>query len=163
VATVPGIPTPSIEDFYRAHAPAVRAFLISLSRDPHFADDLVQETFIKATRSLDGYRGGSPRAWLFSIARSVFIDAVRRTRAIPVDEVPESGIDAPDTGERLVIADVLEALPARQRRAILLVDEAGLSYQEAADVMGTTLGAMKVLLHRARSNFRSIYSENTDD
>ena len=128
-----------------------------------FRSDLLQETFIKATRSLDGYQGGNPRSWLFTIARSVFIDAVRRTRAVPVEDIPDAGTLDPDAGERMLVGHVLGALPPRQRRAILLVDEAGLSYQEAADVMGTTLGAMKVLLHRARSNFRSIYSENTDD
>ena len=123
MATVPDIQPPTIEDFYRAHGPAVRGFLISLSRDPHFADDLLQETFIKATRSLDGYQGGNPRSWLFTIARSVFIDAVRRTRAVPVEDIPDAGTLDPDAGERMLVGHVLGALPPRQRRAILLVDE----------------------------------------
>ena len=56
------------------------AFLVSLCRDPIWAEDLMQDTFVKATRSMGGYRGGNPRSWLFSIARSVFIDDTRRRR-----------------------------------------------------------------------------------
>lgn len=159
MATVPTIQTPTIEEFYRAHAQAVRAFLISLSRDPHLADDLTQDTFIKATRALGGYRGGNPRSWLFSIARSVFIDAMRRTSAIPSDTLPDPGTDDPDVIEELTIAEALGRLPDRYRLAILLVDDAGLSYADAAEAMDVSLGAMKVLLHRARTRFRTLYTE----
>lgn len=162
MATVPTIDTPTIEEFYRAHARAVRAFLISLGRDPHLADDLTQETFIKATRALGGYRGGDPRSWLFSIARSVFIDTMRRTRAIPSDTLPDPGSDDPDVAEALAVADALGRLPERYRLAILLVDHAGLPYADAAKAMDITLGAMKVLLHRARNRFRTLYTEAHD-
>lgn len=74
---------PTIEAFYREHARAVYAFCISLCRDPIWAEDLMQDTFAKATRSLAGYRGGNPRSWLFAIARSVFIDDARKRRPKP--------------------------------------------------------------------------------
>ena len=61
-----------IEGFYREHAPSVYAFLVSLCRDRAWAEDLMQDTFVKATLAMAGYRGGSPRAWLFAIARNVF-------------------------------------------------------------------------------------------
>ena len=84
MSTVKLIELNPIERFYRAHADAVYAFLLSLCRDPIWAEDLMQDTFVKATRSISGYRGGNPRSSLFSIARSVFIDDTRRRRAIPV-------------------------------------------------------------------------------
>jgi DNA-directed RNA polymerase specialized sigma24 family protein len=64
----------------------------------------------------------------------------------------------------MLIDEALWSLPERQRAALLLVDDAGLSYQHAAAALGTTLGALKVLVHRARAAFRLRYSElNTHD
>jgi RNA polymerase sigma-70 factor, ECF subfamily len=149
----------TIESFYRQHARAVFAFLLSLSRDRALAEDLTQDTFIKATRSLSGFRGGDPKAWLFTIARSVFIDHTRRRRPQPTDVVdPVESID-PDIEERHMIDAALASLTDRQRLALLLVDHAGMSYAEMAEVVGTTTEAAKGLLHRARLGFRASYQE----
>ncbi len=164
MATFIGIQTTTIEDFYRAHRRAVYGYLVALSRDRTWAEDLLQDTFVKASRSLAGYRGGDPLSWLFKVARSVFIDAVRRKRPTPVEELPDEGRSDPDVTERMLIDRTLWSLPERQRTALLLVDDAGLSYREAAAALDTTLGALKVLLHRARTAFRLSYSEmNTHD
>lgn len=150
----------SIETFYREHAGAVFAFLYSLSRDRALAEDLTQDTFVKATRAMAGFRGGSPRSWLFAIARSVFIDHTRKRRPDPTDIVePVVAAPGPDVEERSVIDDVLGQMPERQRMALLLVDHAGLSYTEMADVVGTNPEAAKQLLWRARTSFRTIYKE----
>lgn len=150
----------SIETFYRQHAGAVFAFLYSLSRDRALAEDLTQDTFVKATRALAGFRGGNPRSWLFAIARSVFIDHTRKRRPDPTDLVePIPAPPGPDVEERTVIDAVLTRLPDRQRMALLLVDHAGLSYAEMADVIGANPEAAKQLLWRARTSFRTIYQE----
>lgn len=150
----------SIESFYREHARAVFAFLLSLTRDRALAEDLTQDTFVKATRSLRGFRGGDARAWLFTIARSVFIDHTRRRRPTPVDlEDRHPAVAGPDVEERHVIDRVLASLPDRQRMALLLVDQGGLSYAEMADAVGISADAAKGLLHRARRNFRTAYEE----
>jgi len=161
VATVNPIELNAIERFYRAHADAVYAFLVSLCRDPIWAEDLMQDTFVKATRSMGGYRGGNPRSWLFSIARSVFIDDTRRRRAIPVDEIEERGVVDSDVAELVVIERSLSKLPERQRTALLLADKAGLSYAEVAEAIGCSDAAVKVLIHRARMSFRAHYTENS--
>ncbi|HSJ27738.1 MAG TPA: sigma-70 family RNA polymerase sigma factor [Acidimicrobiia bacterium] len=149
-----------IESFYRQHARAVFAFLLSLSRDRTLAEDLTQDTFVKATRSLRGFRGGDPRAWLFTIARSVFIDHTRRRRPIPVDlDDRHPSPSGPDIEERQMIDAVLHGLPDRQRMALLLVDQAGMSYADMAAVVGVSPDAAKGLLHRARRNFRTAYQE----
>lgn len=149
-----------IEEFYRAHAEAVFAFLVSLSRDRTLAEDLMQETFVKATRSLGGYRGGNPRSWLFAIARSVHIDDTRRHRPVPVADVGEPGMVDTDVTEVDAIERTLGRLPERQRTALLLCDRAGLSYSEVADALGCTPAAAKVLIHRARVGFRAHYVGN---
>ncbi|MCJ7779610.1 MAG: RNA polymerase sigma factor [Acidimicrobiia bacterium] len=159
MATVNTIELNAIERFYRAHADAVYAFLVSLCRDPIWAEDLMQDTFVKATRSMGGYRGGNPRSWLFTIARSVFIDDTRRRRAIPVDEIEEQGVVDSDVAELIVIERSLSKLPERQRTALLLADKAGMSYAEVAEAIGCSEAAVKVLIHRARVSFRAHYTE----
>lgn len=159
VATVNPIELNSIESFYRAHTNAVYAFLVSLCRDPIWAEDLMQDTFVKATRSLSGYRGGNPRSWLFAIARSVFIDDTRRRRSIPVDEIEDRMAVNTDVTELMLIERSLSKLPERQRTALLLVDQAGLSYAEVAEAIGCSVGAVKVLIYRARMSFRTHYTE----
>lgn len=150
-------PTPTIENFYREHARAVFAFCVSLSRDPVWAEDLMQDTFARATRSLGGYRGGDPKSWLFAIARSVFIDDVRKKRPLPTDEVDTTSSTDPDVTEIDAISQALATLPERQRTALLLADHAGLPHSEIAEALGATPGAVKVLVHRARINFRKSY------
>ena len=159
MATVKPIELNAIERFYRAHADAVYAFLVSLCRDPVWAEDLMQDTFVKATRSMGGYRGGNPRSWLFSIARSVFIDDTRRRRAIPIEAIEEKGVADTDVAELILIERSLSKLPERQRTALLLADQAGLSYAEVAEAIGCSDAAVKVLIHRARVSFRAHYTE----
>ena len=150
-----------IETFYRLHAGAVHSYLVSLCRDRIRAEDLMQETFIKATQAMGGYRGGSPRAWLFSIARTVFLDDVRRESRQPVErgivDLPEAR--AVDPVERDAIERALSALPERQRTALLLSDRIGLNGSEVAETLGISAGAARVLLHRARLAFRRAYEE----
>ena len=149
----------TIESFYRDHARPVFAFLLSLSRDRTLAEDLTQDTFIKATRSLSGFRGGDPRSWLFTIARSVFIDHTRKRRPVPAETVDREMPPGPDLEERELIDTILGRLPEGQRMALLLVDHAGMSYAEMAHVIGVSPDAAKGLLHRARRNFRTAYQE----
>lgn len=152
---------PTIEDFYRDHSRAVYAFLVSLSRDSVWAEDLMQDTFARATRALAGYRGGSPRAWLFAIARSVFIDDTRKRRPLPTDRTVDAPAEDPDVAEIDTITRLLDGMPERQRTALLLADHAGLTIAEIAEALGATNGATKVLVHRARLSFRKAYQEET--
>lgn len=152
--------TPSVEDFYRQHAQAVYAYCISLCRDRVWAEDLMQDTFTRATRAIGGYRGGNPRSWLFAIARTTFLDDLRRKKPEPSDAEQDMAIEDPDLVEIDIIERSLARLPQRQRTALLLSDRAGLSPSEIGDAMGTTPGAAKVLVHRARIAFRKTYEES---
>jgi len=120
----------------------------------------MQDTFVKATRSLGGYRGGSPRAWLFAIARTVFLDDTRRRHPIPVEEGLDRAVEEADYAEHDAVERALNALPERQRTALVLSDRLDLSGAEVAEAMGITPGAARVLIHRARLEFRAIYQED---
>lgn len=146
-----------MEELYRAHAGVVLAFLTGLTRDRDEAEDLMQETFVRATRALGGYRGGSPRAWLLAIARTTFLDAVRRRVPTPTDEVHDVGRPAADTVEHLTVRAALARLSEPHRTVLVLRDQLGLPYDEIAQAIGRSLGATKVLIHRARAAFRVAY------
>jgi RNA polymerase sigma-70 factor (ECF subfamily) len=152
-----------IESFYRSHADSVYSYLVSLCRDRTLAEDLMQDTFIKATRAMGGYRGGSPRAWLFSIARTVFLDDVRRraSRPVLVEQLDSAEDVGPDPVEQDAIERALHVLPERQRTALVMSDRVGLSGSEVAAAFGITEGAARVLIHRARQGFRAAYEGNS--
>jgi RNA polymerase sigma-70 factor (ECF subfamily) len=117
-------------------------------------EDLVQETYLQAVRSAAGFRGdGSPLAWLLSIARNVCADHVRRRqrsrrlveRLIPevVDHVPAVDRSTPQ---------LLDGLAADRREAFALTQIVGLSYEEAAEVIGCPIGTVRSRVARARSD-----------
>lgn len=150
-----------LEQFYRDHASSVYAFLVSLCRDPVWAEDLMQDTFVRATKALPGYRGGSPRSWLFAIARTTFLDEVRRRARRPVGEMVELAVTDPDVAEGELVRSILAGLPESQRAALVLRDQFGFSYAEIASILGKSLAATKVTIHRARAAFRRAYEKES--
>ena len=122
----------------------------------------MQDTFIKATRALGGYRGGSPKAWLFAIARTVFLDDLRRQakRPSPSEAMDFAGPPDRDPVEQDAIERALGSLPERQRSALILSDRIGMSGPELAATLGISEGASRVLVHRARQGFRIAYERD---
>ena len=150
----------NIEGFYREHASSVYAFLVSLCGDRTWAEDLMQDTFTKATLAMGGYRNGNPRAWLFAIARNVFLDDARRRRPIPTEPLEHPAAPVSDITEVDAITRTLATLPQRQRTALVLSDHGGLTAGEVGEVLGVTPGAARVLIHRARQAFRIMYEKD---
>ena len=139
------------------HLPALRAFALSLTRDGSSADDLVQDTIVKAWTHIDKFQPGTNlRAWLFTILRNTFYSARRKTRR----EVSDTdGIHAarqatrPDHDGRLALSDfraAFEHLPDEQREALILVGASGFSYEEAASMTGVAVGTVKSRANRGR-------------
>ncbi len=120
----------------------------------------MQDTFTKATMAIGGYRGGSPKAWLFAIARNVFLDDARRRRPVPTERIDLGAVSDGDVAEVDAVHRTLSALPERQRTALVLSDHAGLTPAEVGAVLGVTPGAARVLIHRGRHAFRSLYQED---
>lgn len=138
--------------------PNLRAFAVSLCGNPDRADDLVQETLVKAWSNFDSFvEGTNLPAWLFTILRNIYYSEYRKRRR----EVSDSdGIHAArlasapaQTGHMdfLDFREALQKLPHDQREALILIGASGLSYEEAAAVCNCAVGTMKSRVNRARN------------
>jgi len=152
--------------------PALRAFAWSISRNGADADDLVQETLIKAWSHRDRFETGTNlRAWLFTILRNTYYTAVVRRRREISDEDDRHAktlVSAPDQDWRLTMRALqaaLDQLPPEHREALILVGAAGLSYEEAAEICGCPLGTIKSRVNRARSRLLKLmdFDSRSDD
>lgn len=150
-------PRPDPRDELPAHLPALRAFAISLTRDATLADDLVQDTIVKAWSNFDKFQPGSNlRAWLFTILRNTFFSGRRKTRReVPdPDGIHTAGLfEKPAHDGRLAFADfraAFDKLSAEQREVLILVGASGFSYEEAAEMTGVAVGTVKSRANRAR-------------
>jgi len=138
--------------------PHLRAFARGLCGRPDFADDLVQETMVRAWNARDRFRPEtSMKAWTFVILRNVFLSEVRRNRFRgDYDEAAAERITAGGAGQEgpLHLADLRRALlrlPPERREAVLLVGAGGFSYEEAAAIAGCAVGTIKSRVARARA------------
>jgi RNA polymerase sigma factor (sigma-70 family) len=139
--------------------PALRTFALSLVGDVSRADDLVQETFVKAWANQARFRPGTNfTAWLFTILRNQFYSELRKTRR-EVEDVDgthagqmTSLSDQEDASTLKVVWERLGDLPAAQRQALLLVGAEGHTYEEAATMLGCQVGTVKSRVSRARSS-----------
>ena len=141
-----------------AAIPSLRAFAISLGGNSHTADDLVQETIVRALAHLDSFEPGTNlKGWLFTILRNHFHTLYRNRRrevedpdgihALMLTAPPEQ--DGHVNFEDLKVA--LVRLTVEQREALLLVAAEGVSYDEAAAICGTRPGTIKSRVNRARN------------
>ncbi|HMO75234.1 MAG TPA: sigma-70 family RNA polymerase sigma factor [Sphingopyxis sp.] len=144
--------------------PHLRAFGRSLCGNADLADDLVQETMLKAWKARAQYIPGpsSMKSWAFVILRNCFLSQMRRKKfTADYDEIAaERLLVAPDDqDDSLHLADVQRALmllPVDQREALVLIGAGQLSYEEAAAICGCAVGTMKSRVSRARSALHAI-------
>jgi RNA polymerase sigma-70 factor (ECF subfamily) len=143
--------------------PNLRAFAVSLCGSFHLADDLVQETLVKAWSNEARFEAGTNlRAWLFTILRNVYYSHGRRLGAEVQDtegaHAARLAVKA-DQESRLELQDfrrALAQLPDDQREALILVGASGLSYEEAAAVCGSAVGTIKSRVNRARAKLAEL-------
>jgi RNA polymerase sigma-70 factor (ECF subfamily) len=141
----------------------LRAFARSFANDPARADDLVQETLVKAWNSRDSFTPGTNfRAWLFTILRNVYFSQHRKLRREvddPDEQYQNSLSVPPEQPGHLDLADfrsALSTLPSDQREALVLVGAEGFSYEEAAEICGCAVGTIKSRVNRARNRLTEI-------
>ncbi|MBQ4825490.1 MULTISPECIES: RNA polymerase sigma factor [unclassified Leisingera] len=152
------------------HLGALRAFALSLTRNSATADDLVQDTLIKAWTNIGKFKTGTNmRAWLFTILRNTFY-SLRRKRKREVEDADGSLALAlaskPDHDGRLNMRDFMQAfdqLPDTQREALTLVGAGGFSYEEAAETCGVAVGTIKSRVGRARASLADLLHLKDDE
>ena len=138
--------------------PALRRFARALARNAETADDLVQDTLVRALRSEHLFHGGDLRTWLITILLNLDGNRrrglSRRPTLAAIEDVNPAGPPASD-GSARDIARGLAMLPFEQREVLLLITLEGLSYREAADVQGVPIGTVMSRLSRARVALRA--------
>lgn len=157
--------THAFDQLVRRHQNGVRGFLRRIVFEPSFADDLAQETFLKAWQNLNQWRGaasegGSFKGWLFSIAWNKANDARKsQGRSLRRDSIWSQELDGPPDPEsasraRLDLDRILQALSPEQKLVVSLCYGAGLSHVEAAQALNMPLGTVKS--HALRGRDRAI-------
>ncbi|MFB9234059.1 sigma-70 family RNA polymerase sigma factor [Plantactinospora siamensis] len=154
-----------------AQAAFVRATQVDVWRftaalvDPASADDLTQETYLRAFRALSGFAArSSARTWLLGIARRVCADhlraVVRRRRLdVRLSAQAQTQHAHPDPAGQLGAADLLRRLPPERREAFVLTQVLGLSYAEAAEIEGVPVGTIRSRVARARAELVDAVAE----
>ena len=137
--------------------PALRAFARTFLRDRDAADDLVQETLVKALKSIHQFQPGTNmKSWLFTIMRNTFYSEVklRRREAPGIDDCISLRPGLEPTQEWSVrgieIAEAIDRLPPEQREVLVLIGVLGTSYEDAVGICGCAMGTIKSRLFRAR-------------
>ena len=146
----------------RDHQGDVYRLAFRLVRDRPTAEDVTQEAFIHAFRSLGRFRGQAKfSTWLFRITRNCAVDAIRRRerqRRRDHDAAPDEG-PSPDPSLRATIDQAIEDLPRDLREAFVLIEVFGLPYREAGSILGVLAGTLKSRMHRARGLLAAALAE----
>jgi RNA polymerase sigma-70 factor (ECF subfamily) len=141
-----------------ATIPALRRYARALTRDADIADDLVQDTLVRALRSEHLFHGGDVRSWLYTILtnlnRNRLRSLARRPSLSPIEDNDAPELAGPEAGGR-DIERALATLVEEQRNALLLVVLEGLTYREVAEVQGVPIGTVMSRLARARAQVKS--------
>jgi RNA polymerase sigma-70 factor (ECF subfamily) len=160
----------AFSEIYDRHQPAIYRYVFYQVGDAAVAEDLTGEVFVRLVEKIDGfkYRGRPLLAWLYTIARNLITDYHRRaarSEALPLDTQLENGRPGLDetveyrlTQRRLAAA--ITALTGDQRQVILLKFVEGLDNETVAQVLGKSVGAVKILQHRALAALRRILERN---
>ena len=157
---------PSWDEVVRSHSARVYRLAYRLTGNPHDAEDLTQEVFVRVFRSLANYTPGTFEGWLHRITTNLFLDHVRRKARIRFDALPDDAERLPsgDRGPAQVYDDThfdhdvqaaLDALPPDFRAAVVLCDLEGLSYEEIAATLGVKIGTIRSRIHRGRASLRA--------
>jgi len=156
---------PALRDAMLAAVPSLRAFAISLSGNVDRADDLVQETLLRAIANIESFQPGTNMsAWMFTILRNLFRSEYRKRRR-EVEDTDGSYADTlkshPEQASHLEFKEfksALAKLPPDQREALILVGASGFSYEEAAAICECAVGTIKSRVNRARTRLADLLS-----
>ncbi len=157
---------PTWDDVVRDHSARVYRLAYRLTGNPHDAEDLTHDVFVRVFRSLDRYQPGTFEGWLHRITTNLFLDRMRRRKRIRFDALSDdaaarlpSKVAGPEEAYAQSTMDddvqrALDALSPEFRAAVVLCDIEGLSYEEVAATLGIKLGTVRSRIHRGRAQLR---------
>ena len=162
---------PGIRETMLAAVPGLRAFAMSLCGKMDRADDLVQETLLRALSNIDSFEPGTNMpAWLFTILRNLFRSEYRKRRREVEDadgsyaETLKTHPEQTSHVEFKEFSVALNKLPEDQREALILIGASGFSYEEAAEICGCAVGTIKSRVNRARTRLANLlHIESVND
>ncbi|MEV0790279.1 sigma-70 family RNA polymerase sigma factor [Kribbella sp. NPDC050459] len=155
----------ALDNFIRALHHDVRRYVAHLSADPHAADDLTQETFLRALQSLHRFEGrSSARTWLLSIARRTVADELRRRAARPrisrydwqLAAEQSQPRDLPGFDDGIALTELLDKIPGDRREVFVLTQLAGVPYAQTAAQLGCPVGTVRSRVARARTTLATL-------
>jgi RNA polymerase sigma-70 factor (ECF subfamily) len=156
-------------NLFERHSQDVFRFTLYLSGNPSLAEEITQETFVRAWVTSSEIRGGTVRAYLLTIARNLFLaEKKRRARQVDLDDNlidPKPGPQAvaEDRMELDAVLEALQAIPEIDRSALLMHVQDGLPYAAIATALGLSIAAIKVRIHRARNKLRQLRNSTEDE
>jgi RNA polymerase sigma-70 factor, ECF subfamily len=155
----------AFEELVRTSQADAYRFALYLTRDRALAEDVTQEAFLRAYRFLGGYRGVERfGSWMFSIVRNCANDAMRRERrTVQLTEPDRGAVDVADASIRIELDEALRSISPDHRETFLVVEVFGLTYVEAADVLGVAVGTVKSRMFRARQALCAAISDNEEE
>jgi len=154
----------SFESLYERYYQLSYFSAYAIVKDPHLAQDVVQEAFLKVFQHFENMRReGNQKAWIKAITRNKAIDFYRKNQVSPEVSAAEylAAAGGPDEGvegyaEREAVRELLGAIDPHLSQSLLLVYKQGLSYEQLAERQRTTVGAVKSKLHRAKRLLRAV-------
>jgi RNA polymerase sigma-70 factor (ECF subfamily) len=158
---------PTWEELVRDHSVRVYRLAYRLTGNPHDAEDLTQDVFVRVFRSLHRFQPGTFEGWLHRITTNLFLDGARRKSKIRFDGLADGSAERlpsswPNPSEQLSdgdldfdVASALAALAPEFRAAVVLCDIEGLSYDEIASVLDIKIGTVRSRIHRGRAQLRT--------
>ncbi|OGP71545.1 MAG: hypothetical protein A2W09_01295 [Deltaproteobacteria bacterium RBG_16_50_11] len=171
------------DDLYKTHKDRIEGFIRRMVRDATLAQDLTQETFIRAQKGLKEFRGeASPLTWLFRIANNLCLDHLRQKKGREkmvdffeyLDDQPQEEMVFSKNGEHnqmvslereemsQCVQEFVERLPESYRAAMVLFYIEDFPIEEIAKILGVSSGSVRVRLHRAREELRALLKEGCD-
>lgn len=155
------------EDMYERYFHDVYLFVLAMSKDPHIAEEITQETFFKALKELKHFRGNcSVKSWLCQIAKNLYISYTRKKKPVHTDtlEYISDEVNVEDTyiqkDEALSVYRVLHMLDEPYKEVFVLRVLGELSYKEISDIFGRQENWARVTYHRAKVKIQETLADN---
>ncbi|MCY8976277.1 RNA polymerase sigma factor SigM [Bacillus atrophaeus] len=161
----------TIDEIYQMYMNDVYRFLLSMTKDKHLSEDLLQETFMRAYIHIHSYDHSKVKPWLFQVARNAFIDYVRKHKkevTISDDLIGslfQTAVQSPAHQVEIkeVLTGYMSELPDNYREALTLYYLKELNYKEASHIMNISEANFKSVLFRARQRLKTLYNRGVND